>query len=120
MPRVALVTGAARGIGRAIAIELAEAGNKVVVADILDDEAAATAADIEGLAVHLDITDTASVETATQHHGPIEILVNCAGWDELKPFVETDEAFWNQILEINFKGCLRTCRAILPTMVENQ
>src|SRR5204862_6764724 len=41
-----------------------------------------------------------------------------AGWDELRPFVETDEAFWDRVIEINFKGCLRLTRALLPGMIE--
>ena len=50
--------------------------------------------------------------------GPIEILVNNAGWDEMRPFVETDEPFWDRVIEINFKGGLRLTRAVLPGMVE--
>jgi 2-hydroxycyclohexanecarboxyl-CoA dehydrogenase len=100
----------------------------VAVADI--DEAAArhTASelgsefDIEALAVKLDVTVTASVtvgvQLAQQQLGPIEVLVNNAGWDELKPFLETDERFWDRVLEINFKGCLRTCHAVVPQMVQ--
>ena len=121
-PRVALVTGGARGIGRAIAEQLAADGHAVVVADILDEAAAATAAAVNGVAVHLDVTDSASVhEAATRAErelGPIGILVNNAGWDEFKPFLETDEPLWDRIIEINFKGCLRCCRRIVPGMVD--
>jgi 2-hydroxycyclohexanecarboxyl-CoA dehydrogenase len=121
-PRTALVTGAARGIGRAIAQALAEDGHRVAVADILDDESAATAQAIGGIEVHLDVTEPPSVDAATsaveQRLGPIEILVNNAGWDELRPFLETDEAFWDRVIELNFKGCLRTSRRIVPGMVE--
>src|SRR5437588_12568204 len=111
-PRIALVTGGARGIGAAIAHALAADGHKVAVGDIRDEEATQTAAAIDGLSVHLDVTDTASVNDAVsqvEHElGPIEILVNNAGWDEFRPFLETDESFWNRVIEINFKGCLRT------------
>jgi 2-hydroxycyclohexanecarboxyl-CoA dehydrogenase len=121
-PRVALVTGAARGIGRAIAHGLAEAGHQVAVADILDEEAAATATSIGGRAVHLDVTDANSVDEAAgeieRELGPISILVNNAGWDELRPFLETDEEFWDRVIELNFKGCLRVCRRVVPGMVE--
>jgi 2-hydroxycyclohexanecarboxyl-CoA dehydrogenase len=52
--------------------------------------------------------------------GPIEVLVNNAGWDELHPFLETAEPFWDRVIDINFKGCLRMTRAVLPGMVERQ
>jgi 2-hydroxycyclohexanecarboxyl-CoA dehydrogenase len=120
--QVALVTGAARGIGRAIAERLAADGHRVVVADILDDEAGGTASAIGGLAVHLDVTAAGSVadaiNKAERELGPINVLVNNAGWDEFKPFLETDEALWDRIIEINFKGCLRMCKRVVPGMVE--
>jgi 2-hydroxycyclohexanecarboxyl-CoA dehydrogenase len=122
--RTALITGAARGIGQAIARELAEQGHNVVIADIRTDEAEQTAAQLNALAVHLDITDTASVDaavkTAERKLGPIEILVNNAGWDELRRFLDTDEQFWDRVIEINFKGCLRMCHRVVPGMVERQ
>jgi 2-hydroxycyclohexanecarboxyl-CoA dehydrogenase len=121
-PRTALITGAAGGIGAAIALELAEQGHDVIVADIRDDKAHETAKTLNALAVHLDVTKPSSVhqaiQTATAQRGRIDILVNAAGWDELRPFVETDEAFWDRLIEINFKGCLRTCRAVVPGMIE--
>jgi 2-hydroxycyclohexanecarboxyl-CoA dehydrogenase len=125
--RTALVTGAARGIGRAIALELADQGRDVAVADILAADAELVAAEVErsggsALSVTLDVTDGASVAAALDRIsdalGPVEVLVNNAGWDEMRPFVETDEAFWDRVLEINFKGCLRVTRAVLPGMIE--
>jgi 2-hydroxycyclohexanecarboxyl-CoA dehydrogenase len=125
--RIALVTGGARGIGRAIALELAEQGRDVAVADVLAAEVEQVAAEVErsgtrALAVRLDVTDAASVAAALERVsdalGPVEVLVNNAGWDEMRPFVETDEAFWDRVIEINFKGCLRLTRAALPGMVE--
>jgi 2-hydroxycyclohexanecarboxyl-CoA dehydrogenase len=122
--RAALVTGAGRGIGRAIAHALAADGHRVAVADIRNDDAARTVAELAtgSVAVSLDVTDGDSVARAVAHAeealGPIDILINNAGWDELKPFVETDEAFWDRVIEINFKGCLRTCAAVVPGMIE--
>jgi 2-hydroxycyclohexanecarboxyl-CoA dehydrogenase len=122
--RVALVTGGARGIGRAIVAELASQGHRVAVGDLLVAEATDTAAAVGqgSIAVHLDVTSRESVDAATREVedqlGPVEILVNNAGWDELRPFLETDEAFWTRVIEINFNGCLRTCRRIVPGMVE--
>jgi 2-hydroxycyclohexanecarboxyl-CoA dehydrogenase len=72
--------------------------------------------------VGLDVTDTGSVRDGVRRTeealGPIEILVNNAGWDELRPFLETDEDFWQRVIEINYKGCLRVTHAVLPGMVE--
>ncbi len=120
--RVALVTGAARGIGRAVARALSDDGHRVAVADILDEEAAATAGSVGGRSVHLDVTDSSSVDKAVseveRELGPIAILVNNAGWDELRPFLETDDEFWDRVIELNFKGCLRVSRRVVPGMVE--
>ena len=125
--RAAIVTGGGRGIGRAIALALARDGRSVAVADVLADEARAVAAEIaEGgasaVAVELDVTDPASVQggidKAVGALGPLEILVNNAGWDELRPFTDTDEQFWERVLDVNFKGALRMTHALLPAMVE--
>jgi len=117
-----MVTGGARGIGRAIALALATDGRRVAVADLLEEEAAKTAAEAGGVAVPLDVTDsgsvTAAVERVVSELGPIDVLVNNAGWDEARPFLETDEPFWDRVIEINFKGGLRTTRAVLPGMVD--
>jgi 2-hydroxycyclohexanecarboxyl-CoA dehydrogenase len=119
---VALVTGGAGGMGRAIAAALARDGHAVAVADINAGGARDAAEAVAGLAVELDVTDTASVEAAValaeQRLGPIAVLVNNAGWDEFHPFLETDEAFWDRVIEVNFKGCLRLCRTVVPGMVE--
>jgi 2-hydroxycyclohexanecarboxyl-CoA dehydrogenase len=126
---VALVSGAARGIGRAIAEKLAADGRAVAIADLLDEQARETALTIErsggtAIAVTLDVTSAdsvaAAVAEATERLGAIDILVNNAGWDELHPFLETDEPFWDRVIDVNFKGVLRLTKAVLPGMVERR
>jgi 2-hydroxycyclohexanecarboxyl-CoA dehydrogenase len=125
--RIALVTGGGGGIGRAIALALAADDRRVAIGDLKLDAAQKTAAAVEGaggtaLAVALDVTDAESVDQAVDRIaadlGSIDVLVNNAGWDDLVPFMETDEGFWDRIIEINFKGCLRLTRATLGGMVE--
>ena len=121
--RVAFVTGGGGGIGGAIARALAAAGQRVAVADLALDAARAVADGIDGLAVHLDVTDPDSVEAALRATreglGSVDVLVNCAGWDELKPFLETDEPFQARVLEINLAGPIRVTRLVLPEMIEH-
>jgi len=120
--RVALVTGGGGGIGSAICRALAESGRRVAAADLARAAAPDVARDIGGLAVELDISDPTSialaVETVRGTLGDIAVLVNCAGWDEVKPFLETDEAFTQKVLDINLAGHIRLTRAVLPAMVE--
>jgi 2-hydroxycyclohexanecarboxyl-CoA dehydrogenase len=70
----------------------------------------------------MDVTDTASVTAAIaeieDRLGPVEVVVNNAGWDDFMPFLKTTEEFWDKILEINFKGHLRVIQATVPGMVE--
>jgi 2-hydroxycyclohexanecarboxyl-CoA dehydrogenase len=117
--RVALVTGGAGGIGGAIVRALAAGGHRVVAGDIADG-----APEEAALAVALDVTDSDSVDeavtSAEREVGPIEILVNTAGWDEFRLFLETDEDFWDRIIELNYKGCLRVCRRVVPGMVQRE
>jgi 2-hydroxycyclohexanecarboxyl-CoA dehydrogenase len=127
--RVAFVSGGGRGIGRGIALALARSGHAVAVGDLREPEARDVAGLIEShgqraIAAPLDVTDSASVGRAVQHAerelGPIDVLVNNAGWERLHPFLETDEAFWDRVIDVNYKGCLRMTRTILPGMVERR
>src|SRR5260370_828355 len=80
--------------------------------------------DVGGIAVHVEVTSSESVDLAIEQVerdlGPISVLVNNAGWDELQPFLRTDEAFWDKVIEINFKGCLRLSHRVVPGMVERE
>lgn len=123
--RLALVTGAGSGIGRAVTLSLAGAGHRIAATDIDPGAAEETLNLITGeqdcRTFGMDVTDSVEVRHVTarieQDMGSIEILVNCAGWDSLMPFMQTDEAFWDRILELNLKGILRTTQAVLPGMI---
>lgn len=127
--RVAIVSGAGRGIGRAIAVALAEGGYAVAVGDLREPESKETVALIEkakgrAIFVPLDVSETTSVRAAvdqvTAKLGPIDAVVNNAGWDELMPFSKTDEAFWQKVVNINYLGTLRMIHAVLPGMQERK
>jgi 2-hydroxycyclohexanecarboxyl-CoA dehydrogenase len=127
--RVALVTGGAQGIGRGVAAALAAGGFRVAIADLNAEAGTQTAKDLSEaggtvIAVEVNITDTASVEAGlhavTRDLGPVEVVVNNAGWDDFMPFIATSEEFWDKILDINFKGALRVTKAVLPGMIERK
>src|SRR5260370_10942204 len=123
--KVAIVTGAAQGSGRAIASRLADEGAKVALADIQFDSAERAASEIRSagaaaIAVALDVTKLdAAMEAADRVErelGPIDILVNNAGWDILMPFVETTPDLWDKVIAINYRGMLNCCKAVAPRM----
>jgi 2-hydroxycyclohexanecarboxyl-CoA dehydrogenase len=124
--KTAFVTGAGRGIGRAIALALATEGAEVAALDIdagaverVRDEIDALG--VKALALVADLTRGAdvrrAVEVALGQLGQVDVLVNNAGWDRMQPFVESDEATWDRIIAINFKGVLHTCHAVVPPML---
>ncbi len=126
--RVAIVTGAARGIGRRIAGRFADEGARVVIADILDNEATATAAAITdrggvALAVRTDVSNAASV-TAAAHQareafGPVSILVNNAAIVaglRREPFDEIPEEDWDHVMAVNVKGMWLMTKSIVGDM----
>jgi 2-hydroxycyclohexanecarboxyl-CoA dehydrogenase len=125
--QVAIVTGAASGIGRATAMRLAAEGAAVVVADVNEQGAGGVATSIsEGggraIALQVDVTDAPGVRAMTEQavaaFGKIDILVSNAGWDRAGPFADTDEEFWDRVIAINYRGHLATCHAALPYMRE--
>ena len=117
--RVAMVTGAARGIGAAIAGRLAGLGASVAVCDIDGDGASETAKSLEtpSISVGLDVSDRAAVVAAVAHIGddlgPIDILVNNAGIDVIEPFMESTEETWDRLWDVNLKGQIACCHAVL-------
>jgi 2-hydroxycyclohexanecarboxyl-CoA dehydrogenase len=120
--RTALVTGGASGIGAATARRLAAEGARVAIGDVNEDGARDVAAEIDGHAVALDVTDTtsirAAVDSAREALGPIDVLVNNAGTDRFAFFVNTDEELWDFVLGVNLRGVLAVTHAVLPGMHE--
>jgi len=122
LARVALVTGGAGAIGAAVCAALAAQGRRVAAADLDGARAAAVAEPLGGVGVVMDVASPASVERALDEVrarlGPPTVLVSCAGWDRMLPFVETDEPFQARVLEINLAGPIRVTRAVLPDMID--
>lgn len=125
--RVALVTGAATGIGRAIALAFARAGAAVLVNHLgRVEQAGAVAAQIHSLGgralvVEADVTNSADLAAmlaqAEQTLGPVDVLVNNAGIILEKPFLEITEAQWDHLLAVDLKSVFLVSRAVLPSMV---
>jgi 2-hydroxycyclohexanecarboxyl-CoA dehydrogenase len=122
--KIAVVTGAGRGIGRGIAEKLAAEGATVVATDVDEATANDTAASLAGDALGLtcDVASRESVDAMVaavrDRFGRIDVLVNNAGYDKVGPFVDSDPADWDRILGINLYGVLHTSKAVLPIMVE--
>lgn len=119
--RLAVVTGGAAGIGRAISELLAEAGARVVIADHNPDAAHALAAELGGIALALDVTDAIAAEAAAADlaatHGPAAILVNNAGIVQNAPALEVDLADWRRVIDVDLHGVFHTSRAFGRHMV---
>lgn len=125
--KAAIVTGGGSGIGRATALALGLEGARVAIADIAAENARQVRDEVaesgfsSAIACPVDLTKRTEVEqmvkTVLEEFGQIDILVNCAGWDRLEPFLESSEETWDRILAINFKSVLYTVKAVLPHMI---
>lgn len=128
--KVAIVTGAATGIGAAIAERFLMAGAQVVLADIDAEGARERAGRLDSsgersLVAPVDLTRSHEVaglvERVLQRFGTVDILVNNAGIaGPTKPLVEVTEEEWDQVMAVNLRGVFLCCRAVLPTMLKNQ
>ncbi|MCX7891969.1 MAG: 3-oxoacyl-ACP reductase FabG [Burkholderiales bacterium] len=125
--KVAVVTGAASGIGAAVAGKLAAAGAVVVVADVQAEKGEARAAELRAAGhraefMRVDMTDAASIAAfaaAVQARlGPVDVLVNGAGWGTTHPFWEGTPELWDRIIALNFVGPMRLTKALLPEMMK--
>jgi 2-hydroxycyclohexanecarboxyl-CoA dehydrogenase len=125
--KVAIVTGAGQGLGRGIALALAEQGAHLVVADLNEVTANQVKTEIEqmgrkAMALKVDITQYSQVKAAVarvlQDLGKIDILVNNAGWDKVEPFISNTEETWDRVIAINLRGTINCCRAVLDHMLD--
>ncbi|PZX34527.1 2-hydroxycyclohexanecarboxyl-CoA dehydrogenase [Cupriavidus phytorum] len=124
--KTVIVTGGGGGIGSATCLRFARAGAAVGVLDLNPEAGERVAAQIReaggrALAVRCDITDRTSVDAAVaaveQELGPVDVLVNNAGWDVFRPFVKTEPVQWERLIAINLTGALHMHHAVLPGMV---
>jgi len=124
--RIAIVTGAASGIGRATARALAAEGATVVVADIDAEHGEAAAAELRAQGASaafmaVDMTDAASIaafaEAVQARFGATDILVNGAGWGRTLPFWEGTPELWDKVIALNFVGPMQLTKALLPAMI---
>lgn len=127
--QVAVVTGSARGIGKAIALKLAGAGADVVISDVLEDEAAATAGEIKTLGVrsmvHLaDVSKTEDAEglmsAAAKELGRLDILVNNAGITRDGLFIRMKDEDWDLVLKVNLRGTAVCSRSAAKVMFKQR
>jgi len=127
--KVALVTGASRGIGRGVALALAAAGAEVACAARTREAAEATVRDIEaaggaGSAWSMDIASDAAVESAVsamiERYGKIPLLVNNAGITRDTLILRMKQEDWNAVVDTNLTGAFRVCRAVVPNMIRGK
>jgi len=127
--KVAIITGARRGMGKADALAFAKNGAKVVVSDISQEECELVVDEIkknggEGLAVKCDVTNEKEikemVKKTVDKFGKVDILVNNAGICEFKPFLELTEEEWDKTLDINLKGYFLCAQAVAKEMVKQK
>lgn len=125
--KVAIVTGAGQGIGRAVALRLAQEGADVVIADINSEKAQQTKQEIRdlgrrALAHCIDVAKVDGgermVEKVVAEFGRIDLLVNAAGVAQTKPFLEITEAEWDHVIDINLKGTVFCIQAVAEQMIQ--
>jgi 2-hydroxycyclohexanecarboxyl-CoA dehydrogenase len=122
---LAVVTGAGSGIGKAVALEFAAQGHRVVAADLDQAAAAATAQQRPELisALSVDVADPAQVDalrdTINTELGVPDIVVNAAGWDRTDQFLNATPEFATKVVAINYLGPVHVCSAFLPGMIES-
>lgn len=115
---VALVTGAGRGLGRAICKRLVADGHMVRAVDIDQESAAATATMVDGTAYRCDVGDADAVRALAGEVGPVDILINNAGIWRFGPILEASETDLSDVLRVNLLGTVHCCQAFAPGMAD--
>ena len=118
--KIALITGAARGIGAAITKAFADEGAAVIVTDIDDTEGRTTAAAIGADYLHLDVSSEVDWASALEAHPKLDILVNNAGITRDNIFMRMKDEEWDQVLEVNLSSGFRLCRAAIKGMMKRR
>lgn len=120
--RVAVVTGGGQSLGLAISRSLRSAGAEMVIAEVNDETGPEAAEELEGMFVHTDVTDPASVrgmvETVIDEHGRIDVLVNNAGIVHNIPSEEVPDEEWLAVISVNLNGAFWCCREVGKAMLE--
>ncbi|WP_233842700.1 SDR family oxidoreductase [Dyella sp. 2HG41-7] len=117
--KVALVTAAGAGIGRATALAFAKQGAKVLATDINADALTSLAAEHASITTRiLDVTKTDQIETLVRETGPFDVLFNCAGFVHAGTILDTDDASWHRSFSINVDSMFHLCKAVLPGMLD--
>ncbi len=121
--KVAIITGAAKGIGFATAQRFAQEGAKVIIADVNPDAVKAASAQISGAESHvMNVTDRASIQAVVdqimQQHGRIDILINNAGITQDARLVKMTEAQFDTVIDVNLKGVFNCTQIVVPHMLE--
>ena len=115
---IAVVTGAAGGIGSAICRRMAAGGYRVAATDLHVDQCQALARELNGSAHALDVTDAAASAALAAELGEVAVVVNNAGWDRFMPFLETTPELWEKLLRINLFGQIAVAHAFARGMAE--
>lgn len=130
--KVAVITGAGQGLGRAYALKFVEEGAHVVVADVQEDKANSVVQEVkdlggEGLAIKVDVSDPESVramiDQTVESFGKVDVLINNASifsTIEMKPFEEITPEEWNRLMAVNLTGSFLCCQAVSPHMRERK
>lgn len=121
--KVAIVTGAAQGIGRGCALMLAREGARVVIADVQDEKGLAIveqirSEELEAIYQHSDVIDeeqcAALIQSTVDHYGRIDVLVNNAGWFPRATIEETSTELWDKVINVNLRGAFYCCKYAIP------